>query len=440
MAQEKKPGLYLFNKFVRGLIDNNAEIRYKNKTYKPGQKNLTIKSLVGEICQIENNKINEITRDLTLKKKNSRKHSVRDDQETIINQLDFYIDNKDFQPNPKLNFTPTDFFIAGEGITLAIYPNAPQAINKNICQFIKTNDLTTIAHIISPGSYKHGPFYPLTKKIKKVIFSGDDSFRSRVKNNLQTLGDQYRSIFLKNLKNVKDYASLTTEEQEETNAPNQFVIPGYALNLKFPFTECFKEEINDPSTQTPSISFNDRQTWFDVYRYYRLKKLMPELLDKNVHDWPKWVIEHVILTEIEYYTIYEYFLELAYTEVKNHVKYSLHMSSDGAKIDMQEDFDDIHGLGKKLSHFKFPGKIEDLIAIRRGTILDGPFSRFPEFLVARNTQSTFEIKFDILEALIGFFHKRICSGVDFSFPKKHTQINEYGELANKLIEQTSENE
>jgi hypothetical protein len=440
MAQEKKPGLYLFNKFVRQLIDNNAEIRYKNRIYKPGQKNLTIKSLVGEICQIDDNKLDEITRNVSLKKKNSRKYSVREDQETIINHLDFYLDNNDFRPNSKFHLTPTDFFVKEDGISPLIYPNIPQAINEKIYKLIREYDVLTISLDIDSDPLKQGPFYPLTKKINKALISEDESFQAKVNNHLKTLADEYRAVFLRNLETIKEQEPLPINDQKETNEVTQFLIPGYSLNLKLPFEECFKEKMDIQMKQPQSTSFSDKQTWFDRQRYYRLKTLMPELLEKGVSDWPKWILEHVLLTEMEYHIIYKHSLELAYEEVKNNVKYSLHMSSDGAKIDVQEDFNDIHGLGKKLSQFKFPGKVENLIDIHRGTILEGPFSKFPEYLVARNTHTSFEIKFDILKALIGFFHKRICQGIGFSFPEKHKQLNEYGELANKLIEDTSENE
>lgn len=436
---KKKPQDYLFHKFINELIDRKARVRVDGITYEEGH-NINIKDLVADLLEITKDDVYKITRNSKLRKKNSRKHSVSNDQETVINHLDFYLENEDLQPHPNLNFTPADFFISGNGITTAIYPHAPQAINKKVYQLIQTTDLSTIAKTNRSKSIKQGPFHPLNEKINKVILSSDDSFRSAINDNLQTLADKYRDVFFNNLEAVKEYASLTKEEQREINQPIQSFIPGYSSIQKSPFIESFKEDLDVQRDQPLSVSFDDPKNWFDSDRYYRLKTLIPELLNKNIQDWPKWVVEHVILTEIEYETIYDHFLELAYKEVKNNVKYTLYMSSDGAKIDMQQDFDDIHELGRKLNQFKFPGKIGRLVDVQRGTILKGPFSKFPEGLVARNKTSTFEIKFDLLEALIGYFHKRICDGIGFPLPKEQKRINKYGELANKLIEDTSENE
>jgi hypothetical protein len=426
MAKKKKPAEYYFGKFLNTLREEEGKIKIFGNTYSSDNKNLTIKSLVQEICEFDSPmKIDTITRSGELTKTNSRKGRISKKQKNVINELSFYFINdkpeivgwnyKEKEVNDELGETferirkslmeshrKSLFFMEGEGPIQHVYPNLSKKIINSVIVFFRDNTIENIYKSLYLNIREDKPFYELTKKIFPQINVTD------TKNGPEF---EFKKIYLpSNLdKFLNQYESKVSElEISPYNSAWAKILPQFNFGV-----ERFNDEssINDRIENKFEDVFIENASWFDKYRYLRLKKMEPKLLKMNVNKWPKWTIDHLILIQIEYILLQDHLVEIVDNELSNNINLCLFTSTNGDAIDMQQDFDDFIRLAQVLTSYRFPGGFKKHVQIERDKIISGNFYRVPNDLMSRNKEELFNGFFAILNALINQFFEQICTTI-----------------------------
>jgi|GEM_PF-1703746 len=387
MSETKKPDLYYFNQFVTELIDK-AEIYIYGHTYKEDNNKLTVTSLVQEICDFHNkSKIKEVTRNtVELDREISRMKAVSDKQKNIVKELEFYFDEGYNQKESRLDYNRTKFYIDQEGIIPLVYDEFPTKIYDSIVESLKGTNFENIFKHVALGTRSNGPFSELFQHLQEEKLLEHNNLLSDVASRF----DQFKDVYFEN---------------PPTPIPQ---IDG-SENITLSYSRGFQRDLKQyqySSIQEYPKSFHDifedQNEWFDPNRYNRLALIEPKLKELKIFDWPKWVIENVLLTELEYITIRDYLEGIIVNELNNHIKFNLFTSASGDTIDVQSNISDLPKLSNKLSDYRFPGGIQHHLDPKRGTILEGSFYKNPNIFTSQNRHSPEHIEFSILESVINY--------------------------------------
>lgn len=452
MSHKKKPALYYFGKFINTLREKNAEIKIFGNTYSSNNKDLTIKSLVQEICKFESpNKIDTITRNGELSTENSRKGKISTKQKNVINQLDFYfrdlipshkssnrgihvkeypyqLSEKEFEAlgdRCRSSEVRNQFYIERIESIDGIYPQIPIQIINSVTDSLSNDNIEDIYKELYFCKYSDQPFPDLTNK----LYKGENY----VDIEKGVLDIKFTKMFLpENLdKFVRKYKIANSDKaRDDKNWAPEVVAPQYT----------FKHTGDPPKQKSKKFTykkveedFSEPDNWFDEFRFRRLQSIRSELLNINVNDWPQWTIEHVILAQWEFICLMEQVEEIVINELKNSIRFTLNTSTDGKTIDMQTDDIYLEELGEILTHYRFPGGIEKHLNIERNNLFDGSFYKYPDGLIARNQQPAHIITLKIEIILATYLCNVLCSYIGLSEKSKDDVIDRIDERYHDLV-------
>jgi 6-pyruvoyl-tetrahydropterin synthase len=398
MSQKKKPDSYYFGKFLNVLREKEAEVRIYGRTYSSKEKNLTIKNLVGEICELSENKLNTLLRKGELAKENTRKGKISQKQKDVINQLDYHF--LDDSPGSKKNH----FYMYGEFQFTEIYPELLERVIDSVITMIRNRSIEDIYKYFFLKHY-NSQFSTITDRLYEGKFiDKEDSIKIR---KIQS-PTNFEEV-------AKRYISKSRKILKANKADNLVLAYSGSAGSVYKRKKLF-ERLNTDFEDT----FSNPTTWFDQFRYRRLELMSAKLYKMDINKCPKWTIEHFILAQLEHIILREQINAIVLAELTENIQFILYTSTDGRTIDMQDDsIDNFKKLANTLAQYRFPGSIENYVKIKGGNILDGEYFKMPNYFVTKNQESPLDYALAISEPLMSSFCTTICNKIGFGESISH---------------------
>ena len=426
------------------LIEHNAKISVEVSTDLPGEKQQVVYSkdnspydlieLVSVATGLDRtdekelSKIYDFFRDSYLIARDNgafkRIHEARKDVikniELVFNDKNKSDDESEYAQTKHELFITKDYKRQSAQNIQNVYPSFYDQLYNTLCGYFESP-----AKIFNLNDLLHSDFLPPLSPLFTKIYMNLPEVSEEIEIRFKEITDRYKERFKRNLSLYKN-----------STIPSPGLLADYGY-VDIPFDICARKnpiptllkkgphghEIMDE--YEIESKFDNPTFWFEGIRYQKLKLAENELLNTNLKNWPKYTLEHVILTQVEFKAVTQVIRSIAENEVDNNIRLKVFTGNRKGFLDLQRNLFTIDELSHLLLEYHITN-LNDHIHINGSSIISKPIIRFPNIQIADQLYSKETIESMIKEKLMNALIKEISNNICFNYTDTYFNSSHLG--------------